>query len=171
MVSRNTSTSRQVSVRRKQADHFQSFWQLFPEGDTASPQRVNYNACLWQQRSIFLSIVYSLETFLNSWINPSKQLSFKLNKWWKPNRACRMFYESITFQGGVYFKILYSESQRTPMPSSVLTTKWYLMLTMQHNSISPCPNTAPPVNSTVNQGRTPLVWDKIREAWSAQDWI
>lgn len=157
-------------MRRKQADHFQSFWQLSPQGDGASPWRVNYNAWLWPQRSIFFFIFFSLETFLNSLINPLKQLSFKLNKWWKPNRALRMFYEPSTTQGGIYFKILYARSQRTPMPSSVLTAEWYFMLTMQHNSISPCPNTAARVTSTVNQGRTPLLPDKIREAWSAQEW-
>lgn len=158
-------------MRRKQADHFQSSWQLFPQGDSASPWRGNYNAWLWQQRSIILFIFCSLETFLNSLINPLKQLSFKLNKWWKPKRALHMLYESSTFQGGIYFKILYARSQRTPMPSSVLTTEWYLMLTVQRNSISPCPNTAPPVTSTVNQGRTPLLLDKIREDWSAREWI
>lgn len=170
MGSRNTSTSLQVSVRRKQADHFQSFWQLFPEGGTASPQRMNYNACLWQQRPIFLSAFYSLETFLKSLINPSKQLSFTLNKWWKLNRAPLRFYESSTFWGGVHFKILYSESKD---PNAVISPHHQVVfnLTMQQDSISPCPNTAPLVNSTVNQGRTPLLWDKIREAWSAQEWI
>lgn len=157
-------------MRRKQADHFQSCWQLSPQGDGASPWRVNYNAWLWQQRSIFFFIFYSLETFLNSLINPLKQLSFTLNKWWKPNRVLSMFYESSTSQGGMYFKILYARSQRTPMPSSVLTAEWYFMLTMQRNSISPCPNTAARVTSTVNQGRTPLLPDKIREAWRAQEW-
>lgn len=158
-------------MRRKQADHFQSFWQLFPQGDTVSPCRVNYNARLWQQRSIFLSISYSLETFLNSVINPLKQLSFKLNKWWKPNTALFTCFMSTAHFEEAYISRYYVQSQRTLLPSSVLTTKWYLMLTMQHNSISPCPNTAPLVTSTVNQGRAPLLWDKIREAWSAREWV
>lgn len=126
-----------------------------------SPWRVNHNLWLWQQRSIFLSIFYSLEIFFNLLVNPLKQLSFKLNKWWKPKRASHMFWEPSSFQGGICFKILYSRSQRTPVPSSVLTTEWNLMLTTQHNSISPRLNTAPPVTSTVNQGRTPLLWIRL----------
>lgn len=160
----------QVSVRRKQADHFQSFWQLSPQGYSASPWRVHNNAWLWPQRSIFFLIFYSLETFLKSLISPLKQLAFKLNKWWKPNRALSMFYESSTSQGGIYFKILYARSQRTLMPSSALAAEWYFTLTMQHNSIRPCPNTAAWVTSTVNQGRTPLLPDKIRRTWNAQEW-
>lgn len=45
------------------------------------------------------------------------------------------------------------------------------MLTMLRNSISPCLNTALLVTSTVNQGRTPLLQDKIREVWNAQQWF
>lgn len=63
----------------EQADHFQSFWQPGPQGDAASLWSMNYNARLRQQGSmiLFSPNFYSLETFLNSQINPLQQLSFK----------------------------------------------------------------------------------------------
>lgn len=74
-----------------------------------------------------------------------------------------MVYESSVWQGDLYFK-MYSRSQGTLVSSSPVTSQWYLMLTTQHNSISPCLSTALPVTSIVKQGRAPLVQDKIREA-------
>lgn len=68
-------------------------------------------------------------------------------------------------QGDIHFKTS-SRTQENLKSSSLLTTSQkYLMLTTQHNSISPCLSTGQPVTSIVNQGRAPLVQDKIREAW------
>ena len=72
-------------------------------------------------------------------------------------------------QGDIYFKMS-SRAQETLMSSSLLrTSQKYLMLTTQHNSISPCLSTGQPVTSIVNQGRAPLVQDKIREAWRSPE--
>lgn len=104
-------------------------------------------------------------------ISPLKQSSFKLNKWWKATQSPSHVLRVQHISGGIYFKTVCPWSHRNPMPSRVLTTKCYLMLTMLRNSISPCLNTALPVTSTVNQGRTPLLQDKIREVCNAQQWF
>lgn len=115
---------------------------------------------------------HCLETFLKQ-ISPFNSILsnfsfFLLGKQGKSNRAFPTFSDPSTFRRSRHYKIQYSRTQRTSLPSLNCTTQWYLMLTNQHNSISPCRNSALWVTSTVNQGRTPLLQDKIRKAWSAQ---
>lgn len=148
-----------VSVRWKQADHFQNSWQPFPQRDvTVSPCRVSYKEWLWQQRSMSCPV-------LRSWTDPLKRPSFKSHKGWEIHRAqlCGLRVQRAR-QGDIYFKVS-SRTQGTLVSSSLLRSQWYLMLTTQPNSITPCPSTGLLVTSIVNQGRALHIQDKIREAW------
>ena len=143
----------------------------FSRKEILSPWGASHNARLRPGRPILRSVFYSLETLLNSLRNPLKHLSFKLNKLVKAKEGLSHGSWIRHISGRHIFQDIVPRSQRTPRPSAVLTTAWYLMLTMRHNPIRPCPNAAPPVTSTVNQGRAPLLWDKIREACSAREGI
>lgn len=104
-------------------------------------------------------------------ISPLKQSSFKLNKWWKAIQSP----SHILQVQHILVRHLFEDSvlQESQGPSTIMAPyhQCYLMLTMLRDSISPCLNIALLVTSTVNQGRTPLLQDKIREVWNAQQWF
>lgn len=154
-------------MQRKQADHFQSFWQLFPQGDAAVTLESELQCVtLTTKINFLLHFLFPRNVFST---DKSLKTTFFQIKWWKPNRTLWLQVQHL-LKRHIFQDSVLTESND---PNVVIISHHWVcfVLTMWHNSISPCPNVAPRVTSTVNQGRAPLFQDKIREAWSTLEWI